>query len=72
MSEYHWLCVGADQEPVGWAPVGTRLPTFPTQGDAEAWLAESWADLADHGVDEVSLMHFEDMVYGPMSLEPPA
>lgn len=67
MSEYHWRCVGADHEPVGSEPVA-----FPTQGDAEAWLSESWAELADNGVVAVSLMHFEDVVYGPMSLEPPA
>ena len=40
--------------------------------DEEAWLAESWADLADVGVAAVTLMCFDDVVYGPMSLDPPS
>jgi hypothetical protein len=41
---------------------------FPTQSEAEAWLGESWADLADLGVDAVTLVHDGVPVYGPMSL----
>lgn len=43
---------------------------FPTQIDAEAWLGESWQDLADDGVDAVNLFDEETLIYGPMSLRP--
>ena len=46
--------------------------TFPTQADAEAWLAESWESLADSGVEAVTLRRDGTDVYGPMSLAPPA
>ena len=42
--------------------------TFPSQGDAESWVGEIWADLADAGVDAVTLFEHERQVYGPMSL----
>lgn len=41
---------------------------FPSQGEAEAWLAESWEGLADLGVTEVSLHEGDRLVYGPMAL----
>lgn len=41
---------------------------FPTQADAEAWLTASFEDLVDAGVDEVTLMEEDRVVYGPMSL----
>lgn len=41
---------------------------FPSQGEAEAWLSEGWADLADAGVQQVSLLEGDRVVYGPMSL----
>lgn len=41
---------------------------FPTQADAEAWFAESWEDLADAGVVQVSLLREAEVVYGPMPL----
>ncbi len=41
---------------------------FPNQADAESWVGEFWADLADLGVDSVTLMDGEREVYGPMSL----
>jgi hypothetical protein len=43
---------------------------FPTQADAETWLGESWADLLASGVEEVSLLEADRIVYGPMSLRP--
>lgn len=42
---------------------------FPTRSDAESWIGESWADLADDGVASVVLFEGEREVYGPMSLE---
>jgi hypothetical protein len=43
---------------------------FPTQSDAESWIGESWRDLLGQGVDQVSLLEGDRVVYGPMSLHP--
>ena len=68
MDDYRWVALDRSDAPV--ADVATA--SFPTQVDVEAWLAESWADLADVGVAAVTLMCFDDVVYGPMSLDPPS
>lgn len=44
---------------------------FPSQAEAEAYLSESWEELAHAGVAAVTLMSEGAAVYGPMSLEPP-
>ena len=44
--------------------------SFPTQSDAETWIGESWRELLDGGIDQVSLLEEERVVYGPMSLHP--
>ena len=51
---------------------GAGLPRerFPTQADAETWIGESWRDLLDDGVDQVTLLEGDRVVYGPMSLHP--
>jgi hypothetical protein len=41
---------------------------FGTQGDAESWVGEIWAELAEHGVAAVTLFEHERQVYGPMPL----
>ena len=41
---------------------------FATQADAESWVGEIWAALAEEGVDAVTLFEQEQAVYGPMSL----
>ena len=41
---------------------------FPTRSDAESWLGEEWAELAEQGVASVTLFEGERRVYGPMSL----
>jgi hypothetical protein len=41
---------------------------FPTRGDAESWVGEFWADLADNGVAAVTLFEGDREVYGPMPL----
>ncbi len=41
---------------------------FPTKADAESWVGEVWTELADQGVDAVTLFEAERRVYGPMSL----
>lgn len=44
--------------------------SFPSQADAESWLGENYAALAEHGVDQVTLLEADRVVYGPMSLHP--
>ena len=41
---------------------------FSSQADAESWVGETWAELAEQGVDQVTLFELERQVYGPMSL----
>ena len=41
---------------------------FTNQADAESWVGEIWADLAEAGVDAVVLFEHDRQVYGPMSL----
>lgn len=41
---------------------------FPTRSDAESWVGEFWAELAEEGVDAVTLFEGDREVYGPMSL----
>ena len=41
---------------------------FLSQADAESWVGEIWAELAEAGVDGVTLFEHERQVYGPMSL----
>ena len=41
---------------------------FANQADAESWVGEIWADLAEEGVDAVTLFEHDREVYGPMSL----
>lgn len=44
--------------------------TFAEQTDAEDWLSANWPDLLDGGIEEVTLIHAGEVVYGPMSLRP--
>jgi hypothetical protein len=44
--------------------------TFASQADAESWVGEFYAELAELGVDTVTLQEAERTVYGPMSLHP--
>jgi hypothetical protein len=41
---------------------------FTSQADAESWVGEIWTELADQGVDQVTLFELDRQVYGPMSL----
>ena len=47
-----------------------RSQDFPTQADAETWIGESWQELLDDGVAQVSLLEADRVVYGPMGLRP--
>lgn len=58
---FHWISDAPRSDPF-------RSGDFPTRADAEAWLVASYEELAYDGVDEVSLMEDDHLVYGPMSL----
>ena len=49
---------------------GLQEAIFASQGDAESWLGENWHELADSGVDQVTLFDDARKEYGPMSLHP--
>jgi hypothetical protein len=65
-AEWTWTYLDADATTMtGEALVATG---FPSQSEAESWLGEQWRELADAGVDAVTLEHDGAVVYGPMSL----
>jgi len=69
-SDWHWRADRTDRSGRGGgqgAPVGTER--FPTQGEAESWLGETYPDLLVSGVRSVTLYEGDRLVYGPMSLE---
>ena len=43
--------------------------TFPSQSDAESFIGETWRELLEAGVSQVTLFEGDRKVYGPMSLE---
>jgi hypothetical protein len=61
-----WKYYGPDGDLVD----GLDPGRFSTQADAETWLGQTWAELADEGVASVSLYEDGREVYGPMSLNP--
>ncbi|MGA8045451.1 MAG: hypothetical protein WCA30_04220 [Dermatophilaceae bacterium] len=63
---YTWVCLDDAGRPVH----ADSSSTFPSQAEAEAWLGESWEQLADQGVAAVTLQCNGADVYGPMSLAP--
>ncbi|MGW5052442.1 hypothetical protein [Actinokineospora sp. NPDC004072] len=58
---YHWQ----------YHPTDTTSTPFDDQPTAESWLSTHWRELADQGVDEVTLMSGTEVIYGPMSLHAP-
>ena len=63
---YSWRFEKADGAPVQ-HPGGDR---FPSQADAESWVGEAWQELLGDGIDAVTLLEGDRVVYGPMSLHP--
>ncbi|WP_020495256.1 hypothetical protein [Sciscionella marina] len=64
--EYRWRyedSAGAEQQ--------GPAQTFEDQQEAELWLADSWVELLDSGIEQVTLLEGEQPVYGPMSLHSP-
>jgi hypothetical protein len=68
--EWHWRSASGSGARGGGSlrPVGTER--FPSQGEAESWLGETYPDLLTSGVQAVSLFEGDRLVYGPMGLEP--
>ncbi len=65
-SVWHWrLEDSAGAEVSGVSLDGQR---FSSQGDAETWVGEWWRQLREEGVDAVTLLEGDRVVYGPMSL----
>lgn len=61
--DYRWRCQDASGRDI---PGGETR--FTGQTEAEDWLRRTWEDLLASGVDQVTLLHGEAEVYGPMSL----
>lgn len=67
---FTWTYCDAQGQP--YQDLGLSGVAFPTQAEAEAWLAEEWSKLANAGVASVILKNNDETVYGPMSLSPAA
>lgn len=65
---WRWQLEKADGTVVNPPSVGTT--EFSSRGDAESWVGETYAELAEAGVDQVRLFEGEREVYGPMGLHP--
>jgi hypothetical protein len=56
---------------------GTQVPpdaaaepeSFPSQSDAESFIGETWRELLEAGVQQVTLFEGDRKVYGPMGLD---
>lgn len=68
MSTFTWRY----EAPDGTTITSAELPTgsFPSQADAETWVGETWRELLAGGVEQVSLLRDDDVVYSAMSLRP--
>ena len=50
---------------------GPEQESFPSQADAESWVGETWRELLEGGVHQVTLLDGDHRVYGPMGLSVP-
>ena len=67
---WSWRYERASGEAIDNLPQAAAGARFPNQGEAESWLGETWRELLEAGVDQVSLLEEGRVVYGPMSLHP--
>lgn len=68
MSSWHWRYEKSDGALVAPIPDVATQEHFPMQGDAESWLGETWRELLAAGIDAVTLLEGDRIVYGPMKL----
>lgn len=66
MTTWTWRYETEDGNPLN----GLPPRSFDNQSDAESWLGESWEELLAEGVHQVSLLHDDARIYGPMGLNP--
>lgn len=67
---YTWRYLRADGTAITDLPTSATAEAFPNQSDAESWVGETWRQLLADGVDAVTLLADDQVVYGPMSLHP--
>jgi hypothetical protein len=69
-ASWRWRFEDASGAEVSRATGGTAsgVSGFPSQSDAESWIGETWEDLVEDGVHQVTLFEGDREVYGPMSL----
>lgn len=65
-----WQYESRDGTVVAPLPRSAVTTSFPSQADAESWIGETYQQLLDDGVDQVTLFEEDRKVYGPMSLHP--
>lgn len=65
-----WVYLDANGQPCAVLPPTAATTGFPSQGDAETYIGQTWRELVDGGVDAVTLYQDDRLVYGPMSLHP--
>lgn len=46
------------------------IPTFDSQSDAESWVGEEFEELLSLGIDTVTLLEDDRVIYADMSLHP--
>ena len=69
MGDWTWRYERTDGAVLALTPADAPA-TFPSQADAESWIGEEWKGLLEAGVDAVTLLEDDRVVYGPMSLHP--
>ncbi|RNL81764.1 hypothetical protein [Halostreptopolyspora alba] len=62
---WSWRYETADGRVLDDETLSLTLPgeLFPSRGDAESWLGESWRELVEAGADRVTLLEDDRVVY---------
>jgi hypothetical protein len=66
-----WRYEDSSGETVVPGPEAPAAEHFPSQADAESWIGETWRELLAAGVQQVTLLEDDHVVYGPMGLSSP-
>lgn len=67
--QWSWRYEKADGTVVDALPDTVVSGGFPSQSEAESWIGESWRDLLEAGIEQVTLLEGDRVVYGPMGLQ---